>query len=86
MWERFKNLDEHLKAQLSIIDFTVSETRELLQETVLSDFDREIAELRFLKLMSIEKISDKLCYDKRTISSHIKSIQERIQKTIKKII
>lgn len=86
MWERFKNISEEQKAKLWVMDFTVSELKEILNETVMSDIDREIAELRFLKLLSIEKIAERLQYDKRTISSRIKSIQERIEKTIKNLI
>jgi DNA-directed RNA polymerase specialized sigma24 family protein len=65
-------------------DFTVSEMREIIAETILTDENRRIAELRYIKLLSYEQISEKVLIDKRTVQSRIKSINAKLNNTINK--
>lgn len=65
-------------------DFTVSEMREIIAETILTDENRRIAELRYIKLLSYEQIAEKVLIDKRTVQSRIKSINAKLNNTINK--
>lgn len=65
-------------------DFTVSEMREIIAETILTDENRRIAELRYIKLLSYEQIAEKVLIDKRTVQSRIKSINAKLKNTINK--
>lgn len=65
-------------------DFTVTEMREIIAETILTDENRRIAELRYIKLLSYEQIAEKVLIDKRTVQSRIKSINAKLNNTINK--
>lgn len=65
-------------------DFTVSEMREIIAETILTDENRRIAELRYIKLLSYEQIAEKVLIDKRTVQSRIMSINAKLNNTINK--
>ena len=65
-------------------DFTVSEMREIIAETILTDENRRIAEFRYIKLLSYEQIAEKVLIDKRTVQSRIMSINAKLNNTIKK--
>ena len=65
-------------------DFTVSEMREIIAETILTDENKQIAELRYIKLLSYEQIAEKVLIDKRTVQSRIKSINAKLNNTINK--
>lgn len=82
---RFQHLTEEQKQNLTFDDFTVSELREIINETVLSKENKQIAEMRFIQALTIEKIAEKMGFDKRTIKSRIASIKRKLQKTINKM-
>ena len=72
--------------KLTFDDFTVSEIRYIIEETVLTEVDQKIAELRFIKKLSIERIAEVMGYDKKTIFNHSNTIKEKLLKTIQKIL
>lgn len=81
-FERIKTMSKEERANLIIADLTMSEMKAVIAETILTDENIKIAELRFLKLYTAEKIADKLGYDQRTIANRIKFIKERLKNTI----
>lgn len=83
---RFLKLSATEIENLELDDFTVTELKEIISETILSDRDKTIAELRFIKLLSHEKIASKLGYDKRTIYSRLSIIKKKLKKTIKQML
>ena len=83
--ERLKALNKEERANIIIADLTVSEMKAVIAETILTDENVKIAELRFLKLYTAEKIADKLGYDQRTIAHRIQFIKERLKNTIMNI-
>lgn len=83
---RFQDLSKEDKMKLTFDDFTVSEIRYIIEETVLTESDQRIAELRFIKKLSIERIAEVMGYDKKTIFLHGNAIKEKLLKTIQKIL
>ena len=83
--ERIRKLSKEERAELLLADLTMSEMKAVLQETILSKENFEIAELRFLKLYTAEKIADTLGYDQRTIAHRIQFIKDRLKNTIMNI-
>ena len=83
---RFQDLSKEDKMKLTFDDFTVSEIRYIIEETVLTEADQKIAELRFIKQLSIERIAEVMGYDKKTIFNHSNTIKEKLLKTIQKIL
>lgn len=86
MFERFEGITKEEKAALTFDDFTVSEIKLLIDETVLNDRDRQIAELRLCRAFTIERICAKLEYDDKTISGAVTKITDKVKKTIQKIL
>ena len=60
----------------------MSEMTAVINETILTDENRKIAGLRFLKLYTADKIAEKLGYDDRTIAHRLQFIKERLKNTI----
>lgn len=83
--ERIRKLSKEERAELLLADLTMSEMKAVLQETILSKENFEIAKLRFLKLYTAEKIADTLGYDQRTIAHRIQFIKDRLKNTIMNI-
>ena len=81
-FERIRRLTQDERAELKLEDLTMSEMKSVIGETILTDENIKIAELRFLKLCTAEKIAEKLGYDDRTIASRIRFIKERLRNTI----
>ena len=81
-FERIKKLNKEEREKIILADLTMSEMRSVIAETILTDENRKIAELRFLKLLTAEKIAEKLAYDDRTITHRIQFIKERLKNTI----
>ena len=65
-------------------DFTVSELKEIISETILTEEDRKIAEYRFIKLFTQDKISEKIGLDIRTVQRRLTAIKTKLRKTINK--
>lgn len=88
MFERFAHLSKEEKANLTIADFTVSEIRFIISETVFAkEVDGLIAELRFIRSCSQAVIAEKIGYEQeRSVQERLKSIKERMLNTIQKII
>lgn len=63
-------------------NFTVAELTEILNDTILTDEDRKIAKLRYIKLLPYERIAELVCLDKRTVIARVKIIKNKIEKTI----
>lgn len=80
--ERIRRLSKEERENIILADLTMSEMRAVINETILSDENLKIAELRFLKLYTAERIAENLGYDDRTIANHIKFIKERLKNTI----
>lgn len=85
-FERFKNLSTEEKENLEFEDFTVSEMKVIIEETMLSVENKKIAEMRFVKLWSVDKIAERLVFDKRTVYARINTIRKKMLKTIKILI
>ena len=79
---RIRSLSKEERANLILADLTMSEMRAVINETILTDENIKIAEYRFLKLYTAEKIAEKLGYDDRTIAHRISFIKERLKNTI----
>ena len=86
MFERFKGITKEEKAALTFDDFTVSEIKYLIEETVLNDRDRQIAELKLCRAFTIDRICSKFDYDDKTISDAVAKIKEKVKKTILKVL
>lgn len=80
--ERIRGLTRAEREAIILSDLTMSEMRAVINETIFTDENIKIAELRFLKLYTAERIAEKLGYDDRTIASRIKFIKERLKNTI----
>ena len=63
-------------------NFTVTELSEIIADTILTDEDRKIAQLRYIKLLPYEKIAEIVCLDKRTVIARVKTIKSKIEKTL----
>lgn len=86
LFERFEDFTKEQKQALTLKDFTVSELTAIIEETILTDVDKQIAKLRFIKLLSFDKISDQLLFDSRTIRKHIIYIEKALSETIMRIL
>jgi hypothetical protein len=86
MFERFKGITNEEKAALTFDDFTVSELKFLIEETVLTDRDRQIAELKLCRAFTIERICNKFDYDDKTIEAAVFKIKDKVKKTIQKVL
>lgn len=86
MYERFARLPRRDIRKLTLNDFTVTEIRHLISETVLTERDIEIAEMRFIKLYTVEKIAERLGYDERTIKSACVKILDKLLLTIQRVL
>lgn len=80
--ERIRRLTKEERIELKLEDLTMSEMTAVIRETILTDENRKIAGLRFLKLYTAEDIAEKLGYDDRTIANRIKFIKDRLRNTI----
>ena len=80
--ERIRRLTREERIALLLEDLTMSEMKAVIAETILTDENIKIAELRFLKLYTGERIAEKLGYDDRTIANRIKFIKDRLRNTI----
>lgn len=81
----FSSLTDDAKRALSKDDFTVSEILEIIDETPLTDIDKEIAILRYTKCMTFEDIAVRVCLDKQTIQKRIPKISIRLKLTCTKL-
>lgn len=80
--ERIRRLTREERIALLLEDLTMSEMKAVIAETILTDENIKIAELRFLKLYTAERIAENLGYDDRTIAHRIKFIKDRLRNTI----
>ena len=80
--ERIRGLTKEERTALILEDLTMSEMKAVIAETILTEEKIKIAELRFLKLYTGEKIAERLGYDDRTVANRIKFIKERLKNTI----
>lgn len=85
---RFAQLPKEEKENIKIADLTVSEIKFVIEETVFAkEVDPLIAEMRFIRSLSMEKIADKIGYEqRRSVQLRLEDITERLQKTILKLI
>lgn len=85
---RFADLSREEKTNVKISDLTVSEIRFIIEETVFAkEVDPLIAEMRFIRSLSMEKIAEKIGYEqRRSVQLRLEDITERLQKTILKVI
>lgn len=78
---RWKTIEDGITIGL----FINSETRELIDETLLTDMVRRIAEDKFLKAMTIEKIAEDVGIERRTASKQAKKVSKKLKATFKKM-
>jgi hypothetical protein len=85
---RFATLPREEKEKVQISDLTVSEIKHVIEETVFAkEVDALIAEMRFIRSLSMEKIADKIGYEqRRSVQGRLEDITQRLQKTILKLI
>lgn len=85
---RFATLPREEKEKVQISDLTVSEIKHVIEETVFAkEVDSLIAEMRFIRSLSMEKIADKIGYEqRRSVQGRLEDITQRLQKTILKLI
>lgn len=85
---RFAQLPREEKEKVKIADLTVSEIKFVIEETVFAkEVDPLIAEMRFIRSLSMEKIADKIGYEqRRSVQLRLEDITERLQNTILKLI
>jgi len=81
----FKKLTDDAKKSLCKDNFTISEIKEIIAETPLTQLDRDIAILRYCECMSFDEIADKLEYDIRTIRKHLPTISLSLKSTCAKL-
>ena len=81
----FKQLTEDARKSLTHDNFTVSEIKEIIAETALTQLDRDIAVYRYCECMSFDEIAEKLGYDIRTIKRHLPSISLSLKTTCAKL-
>lgn len=80
-YEYFCSLTEKEKRELTFDKFTVSEIQEIINETVLRDEDRKIAELRFINCKTIQQIADFIYIDYKTCVKRLERISILIKQT-----
>lgn len=83
---RFCNLTDEEKKCTSHEDYTISEIMEIISETVLSDTDREIANLRFTKKMTYEAIAEIVDRDCKTVQKRVKEISKKLKITAYRLL
>lgn len=83
--EAFSKLSEEEKYRLSAKDFTVSEIREIISETSLSETDIKIAECRYIKAMTMAQIAEEVNLDEKTIQRKIPKISDKLKRTLQKL-
>lgn len=83
---RFLRMNKEEKTKLTLEDFTVSEINEIIEETAMSEVNREIARLRFTKSMTAEAIAERVDRDEKTVKRNLPTIRKKLSATIRKII
>lgn len=84
-YDLISELSNDAKMALTCQDFTISEIEELIQETPLTDIDRRIAKLKYIRRFTIEEISYEVGFHPRTIQRHLSDISAAIKSTITKL-
>ena len=84
--EYFAKLTQDEKYKLSAKDFTVSEIREIISETSLSDTDAKIAECRYIKDMTMSAIAQEVGFDEKTIQRKIPKLSDKLKRTLQKLL
>lgn len=83
--EFFARMTENEKLLLASEDFIVSEIMEIISETPLNEQDKLIAELRYVRCHTIEKISEIIQIDKKTTHKKIKIISNKLKTTFSRM-
>lgn len=65
---------------------TVSEMKEVIAETQLTDVERKIVEMRYLEGKTFKEIADEIGYDVRTVQRKAVMLSPRLCETTLKII
>lgn len=79
------SLTEDAKISLTYKDFTISEIRELIKETPLTELDRKIAEMRYLELRTFDEIAEKVGMETRSVQRRVPKISVSIKNTTTKL-
>lgn len=79
--DRWKTIEDGISVSL----FVNSETKEIIQETLLTDMERRIAEDRFLKAMTMEQIASDVGIERRTATKQVKRVSMKLKKTFRKM-
>lgn len=65
---------------------TVSEISEVIGETALTDSDRRLAELRYVRRRTVQEIASEMNLDERTVRRRLSSISPRLCRTAMRLI
>ncbi|MCM1556281.1 MAG: hypothetical protein NC087_01970 [Anaeroplasma bactoclasticum] len=77
----FARMTKEEKLNLTINDFTVSEFKEIINETALCENDRLIVIYRYINCMPYEEISEKIGIDLKTCRARMEKIDSKIKST-----
>ena len=86
--ERRRQLEQMTSDELQSLDrnyFTISELHEIVDETRLNKFERDIAELWLFRCYTDDEISEALGYDRRTINKHRHLVSAELKHTLIKL-
>lgn len=81
----FARLTKEEKETLKPSDFIVSEFKEIVSETALTEMDRLIILYRHIDCMTHEQIAEKVGIDIRTCTKRIPKIEAKIKNTYLKL-
>lgn len=80
--DREKTIDEGITIDL----FTKSEALEIINNTILSDEERKLAQLYFIDKKTKEEIAVATFHDRRTVRTQIKALFKKLKKTLLRML
>lgn len=65
---------------------TISELKEIISETALTEVDRTIAVMRYIDSKSVQEIASEIGYDERTVRRRLCIIGPKLCETLLRIV
>lgn len=65
---------------------TISELKEVISETALTEIDRTIAVLRYIESKNVQEIASEIGYDERTVRRRLCVIGPKLCETLLRIV
>lgn len=81
----FKQFSNDAKKDLNASYFTISEIKEIINETALTSLERDIAHKKYVECKTYEEIANECCYDERTIKRRLPNISLKLKMTCVKL-